>query len=91
MPMVVSFVLLTTLPNSEKHVSDELDGIPEVEEHHTLFGEFDFILKLAANDYEEISRIIVDRIRKIRGVTSTKTYTSAGPFTSYGMDLAEST
>ena len=43
--------------------------------YHPLFGEFDFITKVEAENHNKLGSIVVNKIRSIEGVTSTKTLT----------------
>jgi DNA-binding Lrp family transcriptional regulator len=73
--MVNGFVLISAAPGKEKEVYTEIQKIKEVVELHQLFGEYDFIVKLDAPDFNRLGEIVVDKIRKIPGVIDTKTLT----------------
>ncbi len=73
--MVVGFVLISTAPGKEHEVYEALKKLPEIVELHPLFGEFDLIAKLEVKDYNELGRIVVEKIRMVDGVIDTKTYT----------------
>ncbi|MBC7081202.1 MAG: Lrp/AsnC ligand binding domain-containing protein [Thermoplasmatales archaeon] len=73
--MPVGFVLISTAPAKEHQVYNELLKLKEIAELHPLFGEYDLIAKIEAKDLEELGRIVVEKIRKIDGVTDTKTLT----------------
>jgi DNA-binding Lrp family transcriptional regulator len=62
-------------PLHEYEVFNKLSKLPEVIEVHPLFGEYDLIAKIEAEDYESIGEIIVNKIRTIDGITDTKTLT----------------
>jgi len=42
---------------------------------HALFGEYDLIAKIEAEDFESIGNIVVNKIRTIEGIIDTKTLT----------------
>ena len=44
-------------------------------ELYPLFGEFDLIAKIETKDFNELGRIVVERIRMVEGVLDTKTLT----------------
>ena len=44
-------------------------------ELHPLFGEFDLIAKIEAEDFNRLGQVVVDQIRTIPGVIDTKTLT----------------
>jgi DNA-binding Lrp family transcriptional regulator len=73
--MAVGFVLINVAPAHEHEVYNKLSKIPQIVELHPLFGEYDLIAKIDANDFEELGTIIVNKIRSIVGVLDTKTLT----------------
>jgi DNA-binding Lrp family transcriptional regulator len=73
--MAIGFVLINVAPAQEHEVYNKLSAIPQVVELHPLFGEYDLIAKIDANDFEELGTIIVNKIRSITGVLDTKTLT----------------
>ena len=75
--MILGFVLIKVMPGKERYVYDKLKDLKEVNELHPLFGEYDLIAKITAKDLEELSDIVVNKIRAIDGVVETKTLTGA--------------
>ena len=73
--MAIGFVLINVAPAHEHEVYNKLSKIPQIVELHPLFGEYDLIAKIDANDFEELGTIIVNKIRSIIGVLDTKTLT----------------
>jgi len=73
--MAVGFVLISTAPAKEHEVYNVLLKIEEVVELHPLFGEYDLIAKIEAEDFNKLGEIVVDKIRSIPGVVDTKTLT----------------
>lgn len=73
--MPIGFVLISTAPAKEHQVYNELLKIMEIVELHPLFGEYDLIAKVDAQDLEELGRVVVEKIRSIDGVADTKTLT----------------
>ena len=72
-----AFVLITTATGKESHVLQEMRKLPELSEVHQLFGQFDLIAKIESKDYDVLCDIVLDKIRTIEGVTSTKTLITA--------------
>jgi DNA-binding Lrp family transcriptional regulator len=62
-------------PLHEYEVFNKLSKLHEVIELHPLFGEYDFIAKIEAKDYESIGQFIIHKIKTIDGITDTKTLT----------------
>ncbi|HIJ00994.1 MAG: hypothetical protein PWQ88_1048 [Candidatus Methanomethylophilaceae archaeon] len=73
--MAVGYVLITTTPSREHEVYNELSKIEEVVELTPLFGEFDLIAKVEAEDLNKLGLVVVERIRSTPGVVDTKTLT----------------
>ncbi len=75
--MALGFVLIKVMPRRERGVYERLLKLEEVEELHPLFGEYDLIAKISVKDFEELSEVVVKKIRSIDGVIETKTLTGA--------------
>lgn len=75
--MALGFVLIKVAPGKEKKVYDKIASLKEVEELYPLFGEYDLIAKIVVKDFEELSDVVVNKIRSIEGIVETKTLTGA--------------
>lgn len=73
--MATGFVLLSVEPGMEREVFKEIIRIKNVVDVHLLFGEYDLIARVEAEDYNYIGDIIINKIRTIPGVIATKTLT----------------
>ena len=73
--MAVGFVLIKAAPAHEHEVYNKLSKVPEIVELHPLFGEYDFIAKIEAENFEKLGSIVVNKIRIIKGVIDTETLT----------------
>jgi DNA-binding Lrp family transcriptional regulator len=73
--MVIGFVLMHVAPLHEYEVFNKLSKLNEVIEVHPLFGEYDLIAKIQAEDYESIGEIIIQKIKTISGIIDTTTLT----------------
>lgn len=69
----IGFVLIDIEPTREKEVYQKLMKIKQIVELYPLFGEYDLIAKVEADDYDEIGAIVVSQVRVIEGVKATKT------------------
>lgn len=72
--MTVAFVVVKAEPGREQDVYGKLKELPELNEVHPLFGEYDLIVKVEAPDFDALGQVIVGRIRTIPGVLTTKTF-----------------
>ncbi|AGK61554.1 transcriptional regulator, AsnC family [Archaeoglobus sulfaticallidus PM70-1] len=75
--MALGFVLVKISPKKEKEVYEKLAELEEIEELYPLFGEYDLIAKIVVRDFEELSDVVVNKIRSLDGVIETKTLTGA--------------
>ena len=75
--MAIGFVLITTNPGNEEKVRTALDSIEHVTARWMLFGEFDIIARVQADDEFVLTRCIVEEIRPIQGIKDTKTMIGA--------------
>ena len=75
--MAIGFVLITTKPGEEENVRNALDSIEHVTDRWMLFGEFDIIARVQADDEFVLTRCIVEEIRTLKGIKDTKTMIGA--------------
>ena len=71
--MPIAFVLLNVEPGEEETVLKELRGLPEVKEAYRVYGVYDTLVKIEAENQEKLKDIITWRIRRIPHVRSTLT------------------
>jgi DNA-binding Lrp family transcriptional regulator len=75
--MAIGFVLITTLPGEEDKVRTALDKIDLVTNRWMLFGEYDIIARVQADEEVALTRCIVEDIRSLSGIADTKTLIGA--------------
>ena len=75
--MAIGFVLITTEPGQEKSVRDNLERIEFVTSGWMLFGEYDLIARVQADDEFLLTKCIVEDIRPMPGIADTKTLIGA--------------
>jgi|TARA_B110000444_G_C18851666_1_gene606260 uncharacterized protein with GYD domain len=75
--MAIGFVLITTLPGEENNVRTALDNIALVTNRWMLFGEYDIIARVQADEEYALTRCIVEDIRSLSGIADTKTLIGA--------------
>tara|TARA_B100001989_G_C24372027_1_gene379865 strand:- start:44 stop:277 length:234 start_codon:yes stop_codon:yes gene_type:complete len=75
--MAIGFVLITTEPGQEKNVRGRLQEIGLVTDGWMLFGEYDLIARVQADDEYELTKCIVEDIRPMQGIVETKTLIGA--------------
>ena len=73
--MVIGFILISTAPAKEQEVYRDLMNVSEIVELHPLFGEYDLIAKIETKDFNELGKVVIEKVRIIPGVIDTKTLT----------------
>ena len=73
--MSIGFILIKAAPMLEHEVYNKLLKMQDIIELHPLFGEYDLIIKIEAEDFEKLGEIVIDKIRSLKGVIDTKTLT----------------
>ncbi|WP_456367480.1 Lrp/AsnC family transcriptional regulator [Thermococcus sp.] len=74
-----AFILARYDPDAgvnQKEVAERIASLEGVYEVHIISGEWDMLIKVRAPSAEEIGKIVVDRLREIRGVGQTVTMVS---------------
>ena len=71
--MLLGIVLISTAPVYGHEVYNKLLKVPQVLEINPLFGEYDLIARIEANDFDGIQQIVIEKIRSVNGVIDTKT------------------
>lgn len=75
--MAVGYVLLNVVPGKEHDVYLHLKGQDNVADVTVLFGDYDLIVKLVADDLSSIAITVVESIRQIPGILDSKTLAGA--------------
>ena len=73
--MSIGFILIKAAPALEHEVYNKLLKVQQIIELQPLFGEYDIIVKIEAEDFNKLGEIVIDKIRPIKGVLDTKTLT----------------
>jgi DNA-binding Lrp family transcriptional regulator len=70
---VKAFVLINTQIGSEEEVLKDLRSLEEVEEAHIVYGVYDIVAKVIAEDINKLRDIVTMKIRKMKKIMSTTT------------------
>jgi DNA-binding Lrp family transcriptional regulator len=74
-----AFILARYEPDSglsQREVAERIAALDGVYEVHIIAGEWDLLIKVRAPSSEAVGRIVVDRLREIKGVGQTVTMVS---------------
>ena len=75
--MAVGYVLVNVTPGLEIEAYNTIKGMQNVDDITVLFGDYDLIIKLVADDLASIAKTVVETIRPVDGVLNTKTLAGA--------------
>ena len=75
--MAVGYVLVNVTPGMEIEAYNSIKGLQHVDDITVLFGDYDLIIKLVADDLASIAKTVVETIRPVDGVLNTKTLAGA--------------
>lgn len=68
-----AYVLLKVKAGMERNVFNNLKAFNEVVEINELYGEWDIILKVEVERFEEMDMLLTEKIRTVSGVEDTST------------------
>ena len=75
--MAVGYVLVNVTPGMEIAAYNSIKSMKNVDDITVLFGDYDLIVKLVADDLASIAKTVVETIRPVQGVLNTKTLAGA--------------
>jgi len=73
---VTAFILVQFSPQegmSQRETAEEISELRGIYEVHMISGEYDMLLKVRGSSMEEIGKLVIDRLREIKGVARTLT------------------
>jgi DNA-binding Lrp family transcriptional regulator len=86
--VITAIVLVETevskVPEVAGRIAD-LDGVSEV---YSVTGDVDLVVVVRVREHEELSGVIADRLGKVPGVRSTKTYLAFRAYSKHDLEAA---
>ena len=73
--MPIAFILINAELGKEKSLLKEIRSIPNVKEAHFIYGVYDIIVKVEAENMADLREIITIKIRGLKDVRNTLTMT----------------
>ncbi len=70
---MLAFVHICTAIGKEEGVAVGLRKLPQVKEVRGALGECDLIARLEGENFDEIEKVVMKKIRTLDGITHTKT------------------
>jgi len=71
------FIFVSFLPNtniSQRELAKRISKIKSISEVHIISGEYDLLIKARGESLEQIGKLVVDKLRKLKGVGRTLTF-----------------
>ncbi|MEC8979617.1 MAG: Lrp/AsnC ligand binding domain-containing protein [Candidatus Thermoplasmatota archaeon] len=75
--MATGYVLVNVEPGMEFSVFETVKELDKVADATLLFGDYDIIIKVIAEDMSAIAAFVVENVRQVEGVLNTKTLAGA--------------
>lgn len=86
--MITAIVLVETdvdrIPEAAAELA-EIDGVSEV---YSVTGDVDLVAIVRVHEHEQLADVIADRVSKVQGVRSTKTYLAFRTYSRHDLDAA---
>jgi Lrp/AsnC family leucine-responsive transcriptional regulator len=72
---VTAFILVSFIAGavSQRELGQQISQMPRVDEVHLITGEWDIILKVRVASMDELGKLILDKLRAMKGVMRTVT------------------
>lgn len=73
---VSAFILVQFGPQeglSQRETAEEISELKGIYEVHMISGEYDMLLKVRGSSMEDIGKLVIDRLREVKGVSRTLT------------------
>ncbi|MFP5346024.1 MAG: Lrp/AsnC family transcriptional regulator [Actinomycetes bacterium] len=86
--MITAIVLIETdvdrIPEAAQEIA-EIDGVSEV---YSVTGDTDLVAMVRVREHERLADVIADRVSKIAGVRSTRTYIAFRTYSRHDLESA---
>ncbi len=73
---VTAFILVQFSPQegmSQRETAEEIADLSGIHEVHMISGEYDMLLKVRGSSMEDIGKLVIDKLREVKGVSRTLT------------------
>jgi DNA-binding Lrp family transcriptional regulator len=70
---IAAYIVINTALGRESDVINSLKNVQEVKEAHSVYGVYDIVARLEAENLDEIRIAVSKKIRNIQGVNATST------------------
>lgn len=86
--MITAIVLVETDVERIPEVAGEIAELPGVSEVYSVTGDVDLVAMVRVHEHEQLADVIADRLSKVQGVRSTRTYLAFRAYSQHDLDAA---
>ena len=86
--MITAIVLVETTVERIPEVAEALAGLDGVSEVYSVTGDVGLIAIVRVREHEQLADVIADRLSKVNGVRSTRTYVAFRTYSRHDLDAA---
>jgi len=86
--VITAVVLVETEVNRVPEVAAEIADLDGVSEVYSVTGDVDLVVMIRVREHEELADVIADRLGKVPGVRSTRTYLAFRAYSRHDLDAA---
>jgi len=86
--VITAIVLVETDVDRIPEVAAEIAELPGVSEVYSVTGDVDLVAMIRVHEHEQLADVIADRLSKVQGVRSTRTYLAFRAYSQHDLDAA---
>ena len=86
--MITAIVMIETDVDRIPEAAAEIAGLDAVSEVYSVTGDTDLVAMVRVREHEQLADVIADRVSKIRGVRSTRTYIAFQTYSRHDLEAA---
>jgi len=86
--VITAVVLVETEVNRVPEVAGQIADLDGVSEVYSVTGDVDLVVMVRVREHEQLADVIADRLGKVPGVRSTKTYLAFRAYSRHDLDAA---
>jgi DNA-binding Lrp family transcriptional regulator len=86
--VITAIVLVETDVGRIPEVAGEIAELPGISEVYSVTGDVDLVAMVRVHEHEQLADVIADRLSKVQGVRSTRTYLAFRAYSQHDLDAA---
>lgn len=86
--MITAIVLVDTAVDRIPEAAEKIAEIDQVTEVYSVTGDTDLVAMVRVREHEELADVIADRVSKVDGVRSTRTYIAFRTYSRHDLEAA---